>query len=73
MTAFALNQRVNWTSQAGGHAVEKLGVITAIVEPGELPPGVRCDGLPRKELSYVVRVDGRGLYWPRVSQLRAAG
>lgn len=85
--AFALNQRVRWVSQAGGHSTEKVGTVVAVVTPGTLPsrkdfPELYAGsgvGLSRKHESYIVRVESsklRGstvsrLYWPRTSALTA--
>jgi hypothetical protein len=71
-----VGDRVEWTSQAAGIARTKRGVVIWVVKPGERPVipnfgAVRGAGMPRNEESYVVRAGGR-LYWPRVSQLRAA-
>lgn len=69
---------VEWTSQAGGNSRTKRGVVVAVVAAGARPnrskfPALHrwggC-GLPRSHQSYVVKVDGRGVYWPRSSALR---
>lgn len=77
---FELGATVTWTSQAGGHTVEKTGIVEQVVPPGSYPDRERFlslykssgVGIHRDHESYVVRVKGRGVYWPRVSQLKAA-
>lgn len=74
-----LGEVVSWTSQAGGREVAKRGEVVAVVGAGQRPdreqfpelwkkPG---PGLPRDYESYVVRVTGRGVYWPRISALKS--
>lgn len=74
---FAVGDTVAWTSQAGGYAKTKVGVVVAVVPAGEYPSredyaslyrnaGV---GMPRDHESYVVRVKGGGVYWPRAKAL----
>lgn len=76
-TAFQTGDQVTWTSQAAGHAATKVGVVADVVPPGAEPDRARWPqlhrggiGMPRDHESYVVRVTGRGIYWPRVSALR---
>ncbi len=76
---YRIGDRVWWTSQAGGYATTKHGIIVAVVPArrspliGTLPAGcsVRCDSSTmRRHESYLVRVGRRArLYWPRVSDL----
>ena len=75
-----LGSHVTWTSQGGGYTRTKRGVVVAVVAAAwdpyatafyaglSVPP---TWGRVRDHESYVVRVPGRGLYWPRVSGLRA--
>lgn len=76
---FNLGDRVEWTSQAGGYAKTKQGIVDAVVLPGERPdrdryaalykgPGA---GFGRNEESYVVLVGTRP-FWPRTRALRHA-
>jgi hypothetical protein len=76
-TKFALGDGVAWGSQAGSYYRWKEGVIVAVVPAGSLPGDVMPVSrkiaqtvMPRNHESYVVRVRGRGLFWPRVSQLK---
>jgi len=77
---FNLGAMVKWTSQAGGCTVDKVGEVLEVVPAGSYPDRERFlplykksgIGLKRDHESYVVRVKGRGLYWPRVSHLQAA-
>ncbi len=77
---YKVGDRVWWTSQAGGYATTKHGVIIAVVPAYRSPhsviglsPGfcVRCDSSTvRRHESYLVRVGRRArLYWPRVGDL----
>lgn len=79
-TAFKMGARVYWVSQAGGSSIPKQGEVIGVVRAGQRPgredfpslwknPG---PGLPRDHESYVVRVTGRGIYWPRVSAMKPA-
>jgi hypothetical protein len=76
---FHLGDSVAWTSQANGSVREKTGEVRQVVVSGELPDRDRFPGLykgsgvgaPRPHESYVVVVDGKGAYWPRVAALRA--
>lgn len=73
---FHINQRVRWTSQAGGSTKTKSGIVVHVVNAGCVPPRENFPslhrssgvGLPRDHESYVVRV-GTKVYWPRVSGL----
>lgn len=77
---FTLGASVKWTSQAGGYTVEKQGVVEEVVPAGGYPDRDRFPslykqsgvGLKRDHESYVVRVKGRGVYWPRVTHLQDA-
>ncbi|MFK4705658.1 hypothetical protein ABIC83_002497 [Roseateles asaccharophilus] len=79
MTKFNLGQAVAWTSQSAGYVKEKSGVIEQVVPAGSKPDQVRFPslykgagvGAARDHESYVVRVKGKGVYWPRVNQLKA--
>lgn len=77
---FKVGDSATWTSQAAGRTVTKTGVVEQVVRAGASPdrerfpqlyrgPGV---GMPRDHESYVVRVKGRGLYWPRSKALKPA-
>lgn len=75
-----VGDEVTWTSQAGGYTRTKRGTIVAVVparrDPrGYIPRGRRLDGpgLPRDHESYLVDAGRHGLYWPRVSALKAVG
>lgn len=83
---FSLGQTVCWTSQAGGSARFKTGVVEEVVMAKAYPNRERFPqlyrgsgvGLARDKVSYVVRVPGRTpksagtVYWPRVGALRPA-
>jgi len=72
---FSIGDEVEWTSQSAGYKTTKRGVVVQIVPAGLRPdseafPSLhRRAGLQRDHDSYVVRVRGRGPYWPRVSLL----
>jgi hypothetical protein len=71
--AFKVGDRVEWTSQAAGVTRTKVGVVEHVVAPREDPGPMsknRVPGMPRDHESYLVRVKGRGCYWPRVKALR---
>ena len=78
--AFDIGDTVSWSSQAGGHAKKKVGVVVAIVAAGQYPsredfPSLHRSagvGMHRDHPSYVVRVKGAGLYWPRAKTLNLA-
>lgn len=72
---------VQWNSQAGGHTKTKIGRISQIVLPGDVPDRERflslfkhsgC-GSGRTHVSYVVTVSKSGCqdkyYWPIASKL----
>lgn len=74
---FKVGDEVTWTSQAGGHAKTKNGVVAEVVAAGKEPDrdafpalykwsGVGCC---RSHESYVVMV-GKKPYWPLASKLR---
>lgn len=80
---FNLADEVQWISQAGGYAKVKRGQIVCVIEPGRLvPEEFRVHGefglLPRKQVSYVVKVPGATknakakFYWPFTSKLTSA-
>ena len=72
---FKVGDRVEWTSQAGGSTRTKRGAVVEVVKRGEAPAPIsknRNPGMPRDHESYLVRVKGSGLYWPRVKALRPA-
>lgn len=80
---FKIGDAVEWWSSFA----TKRGSIVATVPPGDVPNdvGMKVDsaGTPRDHESYVVsavivansnlgaRIGKRGVYWPRVSALRA--
>jgi hypothetical protein len=78
---FEPGDRVQWQSQASGYTLRKTGVVLCVVMPNE-PPTVavsrnaltldlrRAKGLVRNHRSYLVRVEERGVYWPRANKLR---
>jgi hypothetical protein len=76
---FDINQKVAWTSESGGHAKVKRGMIIAIVPPAKdpracIPPGYSFKNHRvakwRKDVSYLVRIEGsKKLYWPVVDNL----
>jgi len=76
---FRVGDPVIWTSQAQGHIKTKQGVVLEIVPAGLRPSAERFPSLykgagagsARKNLSYVVRANGR-VYWPIASNLRRA-
>lgn len=77
-----VGDRVQWTSQSQSFLTTKRGEIICIVpsavDPTEcLPPGFKCNsttgyGSPRAQISYLVKVDGKGnrLYWPVADKLK---
>lgn len=85
MKTFAVGDRVEWESSAGGRTACKVGAIVCTV-PVHMSPNralarlgvlgkVDGAGMQRDHVSYVVRasVEGRKasrLYWPRVNKLR---
>lgn len=74
MPQFNIGDAVTWTSQSAGRHVEKTGKVEEIVRAGTVPVGrskFNDPGSARDHESYLVRVPGRGLYWPRVSGLKA--
>lgn len=79
MPQFVLGQSVSWTSQSAGYVKEKIGTIEQVVPAGSRPDKDRFPslykgagvGAARDHESYVVRVKGQGVYWPRVTQLKA--
>lgn len=75
MERFKIGDRVEWTSQAGGWTRTKIGTVETVVPPGCIVP--KCSKNPnpgacRDHESYLVRVQKKGLYWPRVAALRPA-
>jgi len=84
LPTFHCGDYVKWTSQAGGFAKTKYGVVVGIVPRGEalyktyarlclhkMPKG---SGFARNHESYLVGV-GRSyskIYWPRVARLKRA-
>ena len=80
MSKFTVGDKVTWTSQAGGVAKTKTGVVVAVLpdmaEPTEyLPLGTVIDGpgWPRRHESYFVQIGRRKhLFWPRVCHLSLA-
>ena len=77
---FKIGDFVEWTSQAGGYAKSKRGLVVEVVpinaEPSRKPRGAGLGG--RKHQSYIVEVLGETprqkatLHWPVVSQLKLA-
>lgn len=65
----SLGYWVKWRSAANGRWLEKQGEVIEIVQAGRRPESKGDFGLPRGHESYVVHVQGRGNYWPRVSKL----
>jgi hypothetical protein len=73
VSAFKIGECVTWTSQSAGVEIAKVGTVKEIVPAGSRPIGrskFNAPGGPRDHESYIVRVRGRGLYWPRVAGLR---
>jgi hypothetical protein len=71
---FKVGDIVEWTSQAAGCTRTKRGEVVEVVPAGCQPVPMsknRNPGNARDHESYLVRVKGAGLYWPRVSALRA--
>ena len=74
---FMVSDRVQWTSQAQGSWIEKIGTVVEVVPAGKRPEKIPSGsgwGFARKHLSYVVEVDQGGrrrpkLYWPVASLL----
>ena len=77
---FAVGDTATWTSQAGGYAKDKVGVVVAVVPAGQYPsredfPSLYRNagvGMHRDHESYVVHVKGAGVYWPRTRALSLA-
>jgi hypothetical protein len=78
MSGYRVGDRVEWTSQAGGHARTKRGVVIEVVPPGRDPTTKRRGaGMYRDHESYVVRAVALGrasgehsaTYWPRAASL----
>lgn len=69
MSTFKVGDRVRWTSQAGGYTRAKVGVVERIVPPKGQAGLKVTQFCQRDHESYIVRVNGRGLYWPLVSKL----
>ena len=78
MSDIQLDDTVEWTSQAAGYTRTKVGVVVGLVPAGHLPDRDRFHslyrssgvGMPRDHVSYVVKVTGRGVYWPIAKKLR---
>jgi hypothetical protein len=78
MSDMQLDDRVEWTSQSAGYVRTKVGVVVGLVPVGHLPDRERFPslyrsvgvGMPRDHISYVVKVPGRGVYWPVAKKLR---
>ncbi len=83
MSRFSQGAAVTWRSQAGSRYKTKTGtvvlVVPALVDPVIMPEWPEATrgllkgsfdgrGSPRREESYLVKVDNK-LYWPRVSGL----
>lgn len=72
--AFKKGDAVCWSSQSGGHAKRKMGVVAEVV-PARQSPNPRFNlpnpGLPRDHVSYLVMV-GHKPYWPRAAALAPA-
>ena len=72
-----VGDQVEWTSQAGGNTRTKRGKIVAVVPAGTMPDtkGVSHygGGMARNHESYLVKVLGKGTYWPRAAALRLVG
>lgn len=75
---FKIGDKVTWVSSAGGFGKRKNGEVVAVVPARTLPsrddfPTLHKKGIgsPRDHVSYVVRVEGAGLYWPRANHLGA--
>ena len=68
---------VEWTSQAGGCTRTKRGEIVAVVPARTMPDTSKVSryggGMARGHESYLVKVPGKGTYWPRVAALRLVG
>lgn len=71
--AVKLGDMVQWTSQAGGCTRTKRGAIVAVVPAGTMPDTRKVSryggGMARDHESYLVKVPGKGTYWPRVNAL----
>ena len=73
MSDFKIGDVVEWTSQSAGSVATKIGTVEGVVWAGQRPERTSRNpspGAPRDHASYLVRVKGRGLYWPRVAHLR---
>jgi hypothetical protein len=70
---WSAGDNVEWVSQSNGRTAVKRGTVETVVPARAAPPPIsknRNPGMPRDHESYLVRVKGRGLYWPRVAALR---
>lgn len=78
MSDIQLDDTVEWVSQAAGYTRTKVGVVVGLVPVGHLPDRDRFPslyrgsgvGMSRDHVSYVVKVTGRGVYWPIAKKLR---
>lgn len=64
---------VEWTSQSAAAHRTKRGIVERVVPAGVRPPKLSKNANPgqsRDHTSYLIRVKGKGLYWPRVSHLK---
>ncbi len=72
-----IGDQVEWTSQAGGYTRTKRGEIVAVVPANTMPEMRKVSryggGMARGHESYLVKVPGKGTYWPRVPALRLVG
>jgi hypothetical protein len=68
-----MGDEVEWTSQSAGISTTKRGKVEKVVRAGVTPPKLSKNANPgryRDHDSYLIRVKGKGLYWPRISLLK---
>lgn len=76
LTDLKVDEKVSWTSQAGGRTKSKEGVVAQVVQAGTYPDREHFPalfrssgvGLHRDHVSFVVLV-GNKPYWPRAGAL----
>jgi hypothetical protein len=73
MIEFKIGDGVEWTSQSAGTKTTKRGKVVHVLPAGCVPPKLSKNSNPggyRDHISYLVRVKGKGLYWPKASYLK---
>jgi hypothetical protein len=73
VTEFKIGDEVEWTSQSAGTKTTKRGKVVHVLPAGKGPGKISKNSNPgaaRDHVSYLVRVKGKGLYWPKASYLK---